>query len=239
MPQIALELKELDPSKPYDGLTAKQWDYCYARAAGLDMIAAYKSAYDVTGDSRSSWHGNAHTLEQDHRVTAKIKSLVDKKYGETNLVPIQVTREFVVNGIVGIAKSKDAKPNVQLRAYELLGKMAGIDLFRDVVVHDNRKRTLEEIDTELERHLGKLLEGRARDVTPEPADSLPAGYELGADQAEGEQIEGEEQKAEQVEGVNLDPVNVAPANPLALENAGDLPDDMHKPLRDRRRKPIS
>lgn len=79
---------------------------------------------------------------------------------------------MVTQGIASIATNPNTKDNVRLRAYELLGKVAGIDLFREIHVTEKVHRTVEDIDRELKERLSSLapmIEGKTVDSAPESA----------------------------------------------------------------------
>jgi hypothetical protein len=76
------------------------------------------------------------------------------------------------------------KDSTKLQAYIALGKTVGIDLFREVHVTERITRTPEDVDRELLDHINKLkpvLEGQARDVTPNGAAKIKPGSSSGRD----------------------------------------------------------
>ena len=205
--------KVLNPAKVFDGLTYKQLAYCNNRAHGLIALEAYRSAYDCDGMVDATISGHAWKLEQDGRIVDKIHDLLAAKAPQTSLVPV-VTKSFVLNGIVSIATKEDAKDNVRLRAFELLGKHVG--LFKDEQPDDSAKpKSIVDIDAKLAEYfkLMTTIEGDATRVEP--------------------LINGKPVKSDGLPGVN--PKSVKP------EGAGYSPtqvDDSDRP-RDRRRKPAS
>lgn len=115
----------------------------------------------------------ASDLERDPRVAGKIRRLLSESGQQSSLVPrverIEITRDWVGQGIARIAADETIKPNVRLSAYVHAGKLTGVDAFREIVVHEKHVRTLEEIDREIARHLASMI-----DVTPNaPGSSLP------------------------------------------------------------------
>jgi len=116
----------------------------------------------------------AHELLQHPKVNAKLRELRVKAEANSTLAA-SLTKSFVLNGIMSIALEGD-KDSTRLRAYELLGKTVGLDLFRTTVVTETRTRTPEEIDAELRERLAGLadtltIEGEARRVEkPAPDD---------------------------------------------------------------------
>lgn len=155
------------------GLTPSQKAYCRARADGMRPIDAYRFAYPNDTSLASTLSGAAAYLEADGRVVELVAELQAEKGGQTNLVPqverIEVSKDWVVQGIARLAADEKVKHSTRLSAYIAVGKSAGVDAFRDIVVHEKRTRTLEEIDREIARHLAGMI-----DVTPNaPGSSLP------------------------------------------------------------------
>lgn len=107
------------------------------------------------------------------KVTETINRMVEALEPQTSLVP-QVTKDFVLQGIVTIATKQEAKDNVRLRAYELLGKTVG--LFKDDTPPPAKPRTIEDIDRELRERLQSMrtIEGAVTRPDPEPDNSQPA-----------------------------------------------------------------
>lgn len=95
--------------------------------------------------------------------------MVERRDALSSLAP-RVTKEFVLNGVVDLALNAD-KDSTRLRAFELLGKSVGIDLFRETHVTEKRDRTVEEVDAALREHLASLapmIEGTATPVPLTP-----------------------------------------------------------------------
>lgn len=147
------------------GLTPNQKAYCQARADGMRPSEAYRFAYPNDRSLPAALSASASYLESDARIVELVAELQAEKAEQTNLVPqverIEITRDWVGQGIARLAEDKSVKPNVRLAAYVHAGKLAGVDAFRDIVVHEKSSRTIEEIDREIARHLANMI-----DVTP-------------------------------------------------------------------------
>lgn len=154
------------------GLTPNQKAYCQARADGMRILQAYRHAYPNDQSSAETMMRNASTLDADSRVVELVNELQVKKSRQTNLVPeverIEITRDWVGQGIARLAADERIKPNIRLSAYVHAGKLTGVDAFREIVVHEKRTRTLEEIDAEIARHLANM-----KDVTPSAPGAAP------------------------------------------------------------------
>lgn len=158
-----------DPAKAYGGLTAQQYDYCELRASGLGKSESYRQAYDsqMTGEALAHL---AYTIEAKQHIADTINQMVLTRRHETSLVP-EVNKSFVLQGITAIALKEQAKDNVRLRAYELLGKAVG--LFKDEAPAVAKPRTIEDIDRELRERLQSMrtIEGAVTRVEPDPEPS--------------------------------------------------------------------
>ena len=175
-------LQELDESDGLQGLTAKQYRYAIAMFSGLSDVEAYRQAYDCSGMNDGSVQKASAVLSRHPLVSAKLRELRVKVDQQTTLAPY-VNRELVLSGLVRLATSA-TKESVQLGAYIALGKTVGIDLFREVHVTERITRTPEDVDRELLDHINKLkpvLEGQARDVTPNGAAKIKPGSSPGRD----------------------------------------------------------
>lgn len=172
--QVAQQQRQVygpDPSRAFGGLTAKQYRYCEARAAGLTKLDAYRQAYQTEANDHTIQNMTAE-IESNPAIPDTINQMVLARQPETSLVP-QVTKDFVLQGIVAIATKDLAKDNVRLRAYELLGKAVG--LFKDEAPAPAKPRTIEDIDRELRERLQSMrtIEGAVTRVEPGTLEPAP------------------------------------------------------------------
>ena len=85
--------------------------------------------------------------------------------------------EFVTDGLMRLAMTAN-KESTKLGALIALGKVAGIDLFRETTRVERVDRTAEDVDRELKAKLqalmnGMTIEGSASSVPASPASSAP------------------------------------------------------------------
>jgi len=135
----------------------------------MDGIAAYRAAYHCPDADYDVVRVSSSRLSSNPFVVAKIVSLRDQVTRQST-VAAGLNRDFVLNGLMGLAVSSD-KDSVRLGAYQTLGKTVGIDLFRETVVHETRTRTVEDVETELKQKLdtlraGLTIEGKAERLEP-------------------------------------------------------------------------
>lgn len=139
---------------------------------GLKTVEAYRAVYDTTGMPEGTIAFNAARIASQPIVVSKLREMRARVEAQSTLAP-GLTREFVINGIMGLAVNA-TKESVQLGAYQTLGKTVGIDLFREVHVTEKRVRTVEDVEQELKSRLAELqaqlnatpttVEGEARRV---------------------------------------------------------------------------
>ena len=152
----------LDPAKPFEGLNFQQDAYCWARLDGLKSVDAYMHAYKIEDkNSRYDVSVAAAQIARNPKVVQRLKELIKERDAQTSLVP-RLNREFVVNGVMELAMHAKSD-SVKLRAFELLGKSAGIDLFRDVKVTEKLDRDPETIDQMIKDKLLNMVRGDAID----------------------------------------------------------------------------
>lgn len=161
-----------DDTKAFGGLTSQQYAYCQARSQGAAKLHAYRGAFKVPTATDDTIQDAAYKLELMPRISQTINRMVLARQPETSLVP-QVNKDFVLQGITAIALKEQAKDNVRLRAYELLGKAVG--LFKDEAPAPTKPRTLEDIDRELRERLQSMraIEGTATRLEPDTQEPAP------------------------------------------------------------------
>jgi hypothetical protein len=162
-----VNLAELDPNDPYEGLTAKQQLFVTLSFSGLSNVEAYRQAYDCEGLAPGTIYDKAYLLAHEPLIKAKIKSLMAVRDSRATLAP-WLTQNWILNGIANLAQHAE-KEAVQLAAYVALGKTAGIDLFRETVRHEQVSRSVEDVETELKAKLDTMrasltIEGSGRQV---------------------------------------------------------------------------
>lgn len=150
----ASQLMELDGSRPFEGLTSAQHRFVSLIFSGFQNTEAYRAVYDTSKMADTTVYSAARDLAAQPLLAAKIRELRERVDVQSTLAP-GLTREFVINGIKGIALTGD-KDSVRLAAYAHLGKTVGIDLFREVHVTEKRVRTVEDVETELKSRLAEL-----------------------------------------------------------------------------------
>jgi hypothetical protein len=166
MRPVELTPSALRPERILQGLTHAQEAYVLARFNGLGISDAYREAYPNQDANAATIARSAHDLETSPKIVARFNQMIADRRAQSSLAPI-VSKEFVLNGIASIAANPNVKDQTRLAAYIALGKVAGIDLFREIHVTEKRTRTPEEIDAELRERLASMAQ--TIDVTPNPA----------------------------------------------------------------------
>jgi hypothetical protein len=108
-------------------------------------------------------------------VQAKLRDLQDKR-DNRSMLAADLTREWITKRVMNLADNA-SKESVQLGALALLGKVVGIDLFRETTRVERVERSPEDIDRELEAQLKSLantIEGSARAIGTKPFTPAPS-----------------------------------------------------------------
>ena len=168
--------RALDPLRVFQGLTPKQETYALERFSGSGQAEAYRIAYPDTEMTPDQVKRMAYDLDRHPAVVARVAQLTADRMKHSSLLP-HLSPEFVTDGIMRTAMFGEKESN-RLRAYELLGKVAGIDLFRETTRVERVDRTAEDVDRELKAKLqalmnGMTIEGSASSVPASPASSAP------------------------------------------------------------------
>jgi len=135
----------------------------------MNYIEAYRAAGYGAGETQRNASVRAAQLAAMPSIQAKIRQLRIERDAKATLAPL-ITRDFVSQGISRIATTAKSEA-VQLRAFHLLGQMAGVDLFRPTNEPERKSRTTEEIDAELKRRLDSFTTTIDGTATAKPAAS--------------------------------------------------------------------
>lgn len=159
----------LDKSDGLDGLTSRQQVFVSLCFSGLSDTEAYRQTYDVAGMTENAVRVAAHVLRHNQHVSLKLRELQVARDQQSTL-SANLSRDWITKGIMEIARDSD-KDSVRLAAYVALGKVVGVDLFRETTRVERIERTPADIDRELEAQLlsmTKTIEGvaNAAEVTP-------------------------------------------------------------------------
>lgn len=150
-----------------EGLTSQQQLFVSHIISGMSYIEAYAAAgYEVKPNDPNS-RARAAALAVTPAVQAKLRALREERDAKATLAPL-LTRDFVVTGIMTMATTAKSE-TVKLRALQLLGQTAAIDLFRPSSEPAKRARTTEEIDAELKRRLDSFTTTIDGTATAKPA----------------------------------------------------------------------
>lgn len=171
MRRRATEARALDKTDGLDGLTSRQQLFVSLCFSGLNDTEAYRQAYDVAGVAEPSIRAMAHVVRHDPNVTLKLRELQDKRDSQSTLAS-SLSREWIQQRIMKLATDAD-KDSVKLAALVALGKVVGIDLFRETTRVERIERTPADIDRELEERLGSLaktIEGNVNTVVENHSD---------------------------------------------------------------------
>lgn len=159
----------LDPLRVFQGLTAKQEAFAQARFRGATQSEAYREAYGDEGRNANAISTMASDLDRHPAIVSRVEQLTAERMSKSSLSPL-LSQEFVTDGLMRLAMTAE-KESVKLGSLIALGKVAGIDLFRETTRVERVDRTAEDVDRELKAKLQALMNGMTIDGT---ASSVPA-----------------------------------------------------------------
>lgn len=111
------------------GLTAQQEMFCKLIFTGMPQVDAYRRAYRVEHATSETVSHMAKRAAKTPRVVARLNQLHAAWQQRASLDGL-IRRDEIARGIASIAFNEAVKPGDRLRAYEMLGKIGGIDLFK-------------------------------------------------------------------------------------------------------------
>ncbi len=163
------------------GLTAKQEAFAQARFRGANQSEAYREAYGDEGKNANAIGTMASDLDRHPAIVSRVTQLTAERMSKSSLSPL-LSQEFVTDGLMRLAMTAE-KESVKLGSLIALGKVAGIDLFRETTRIEKVDRTAEDVDRELKAKLqalmnGMTIEGSVSSVPAAPAAAVkptPAG----------------------------------------------------------------
>lgn len=160
-------------------LTHKQKQFARNVALGKTKADAYREAYNSKGNPKTVGN-NAVALAKDNRIQMEIEAYRLAKEAEEYRNPADL-RRLVIHQLTQHALNEDINPAQRIKSLELLGKVAGVDVFMErketTVIHQSG-----EIKARLLNKLKTIIDVESKDVS-EGAESLLAelGYAQKAD----------------------------------------------------------
>lgn len=156
----------LDPNDALQGLTSRQQLFVALSFSGLNDSVAYRRSGDCSGMSEQAIGRLAHQMAHMPKVQAKLRQLQDNRDDQSTLAS-SLTREWIQQRLMKLADHAE-KDTVKVTALIALGKVVGIDLFRETTRVERIERTPADIDRELEEQLRSMavtIEGKVNAVT--------------------------------------------------------------------------
>ena len=137
-------------------MTPKQHQFAREVVLGKSQADAYRSAYNTLRMNDNSIRREASRLMDNPNVATTVIKLQQK--ADAAVVQERIaSREEVLQTLTGYMHSGEPRDSVRLRAAEMMGKHYG--LFTDRIEAVAPKRSVEEIQIELEEKLSSLLGG--------------------------------------------------------------------------------
>ncbi|MEG9884097.1 MAG: hypothetical protein V6Z86_05685 [Hyphomicrobiales bacterium] len=156
------DMSVLNKEKPRQGLTPNQEALAQALYRGATNIEAYREAYNVTTEKKSTIYPTAHRVSTHPKVVARVWQLGQVKeqaiYDEA-----QSLTDFILEETRLIACDTSVRTQDRLKALELLGKTRHVQLFKDTVVTENDTRTSEQILNDIKKSLEEDAKSKSTD----------------------------------------------------------------------------
>ena len=133
-------------------LTPKQQHFARAVASGMTQSDAYREAYNSSPESKASgiWERASRLMAND-KVRSRVNELMALKDAAV-LADAVTDAELVRTKLRHWMEHGAPDDSVKVRAAELLGKTAGM-FTTDLTINDQRERTPEQVQAELEQRL--------------------------------------------------------------------------------------
>jgi hypothetical protein len=143
------------------GLTVKQEQFAQEVALGKTLVAAYHSAYDTSTMKEGSVRVAASREADKPHVNQRINELLEQRYDKSLMKDARRTRMFVFDGLMEVIGDKSTSPSAKIKALELLGKVDGVDLFKErseseVTQHPSSSSLADELKSKLEEAVKQL-----------------------------------------------------------------------------------
>ena len=121
----------------------------------LTIVDSYRKHYSTDGMSLNAQYVESSRLYNSPKISLRIEQL-RTELEKRNIARNQSRKERVIFNLESLAYDKNNTGHTRVKSLELLGRMAGVDLFRDNhVIEDNRNS--QDIKEELEKKLKSLL----------------------------------------------------------------------------------
>jgi hypothetical protein len=153
-------------------LTHKQKQFARNVALGKTKADAYRESYNTEGNPKTVGN-NASRLAQDTRIQVEIEAYRLAKEAEEYRNPADL-RRLVIHQLTQHALDGEINPAQRIKSLELLGKVAGVDVFMDrketTVIHQSG-----DIKARLLNQLKAVIDVNAKEINAEgSAESLLA-----------------------------------------------------------------
>ena len=141
-------------------LTAKQASFCESIVGinedePLTIVDSYRKHYSTDNMSLNAQYVESSRLFNHPMISLRIEHLRTEQE-KRNIARNQSRKERVIFNLESLAYDNTNTGHTRVKSLELLGRMAGVDLFRDNhVIEDNRNA--QDIKAELEKKLKSLL----------------------------------------------------------------------------------
>lgn len=138
------------------GLTEKQEIFAQGVANNLNLIDAYKAAYDHEKASTTTLYSAASRLADNAKVAARIRGIMEARSERFEAFDVMRIRRHVFDRLMIESMDDDNPAASRVRAVELLGKIDVVSMFKEM-----KDRTPDQAESvaELTEKLRKAIAG--------------------------------------------------------------------------------
>jgi hypothetical protein len=171
-------------------LTHKQKQFARNVALGKTKADAYREAYNSKGNPKTVGN-NAVALAKDNRIQMEIEAYRLAKEAEEYRNPADL-RRLVIHQLTQHALDEGVNPAQRIKSLELLGKVAGVDVFMErketTVIHQSgeiKARLLNQLKTIIDVDSREVSEGAESLMKELSAPQQEDGFSAGSDREPG------------------------------------------------------
>lgn len=114
-----------------NGLTYKQERFCqYIALEGLTLSDAYRKAFNPPNSSEKTINESASRLHKQSKIIARLAKYQREQDEGRSIEPLAI-KQFVVRNLMDMVQDTKVRPADKNKALELLGKVAGADMFKE------------------------------------------------------------------------------------------------------------
>lgn len=139
------------------GLTDKQEAFARGVANNLNLIDAYKAAYNTETGSVSTLYSSASRLADNPKVAARIRSIMESRSERFEAFDVMRIRRHVFDRLMIESMDDDNPAASRVRSLELLGKIDVVSMFKEMKDRTpDQAETVSELTEKLRQAISRM-----------------------------------------------------------------------------------